>query len=145
MLLERVMDSDEPRPLRSDSLQNRPPVQPWPEPVEGRVLLNEIRQTLKRFAVLPVWTPETLSLWDVHGGGGSVESRGSRLVRFWCWGREAIALIVHLPETLEDRCIVIEMQRKMATEECERLEQLDVETVMRVEGQCLGFVQDNAA
>src|SRR5437763_276812 len=69
MLLEGVMGPEEPRPLRSESFQNCAPIEPWPEPVEGTVLLNDLRQMLKRFAVLPMWAPETLSLWNVHTFG----------------------------------------------------------------------------
>ena len=41
-------------------------VAPWPEPVEGVALLEELRKTLKRFVVLPAWAAETLALWTLH-------------------------------------------------------------------------------
>jgi putative DNA primase/helicase len=41
-------------------------VEPWPEPVDGRILLNELRDYLKRFIVLPQWAAETLALWILH-------------------------------------------------------------------------------
>src|SRR5688572_22804643 len=41
-------------------------VAPWREPVDGAVLLDELRQTLKRFVVLPPWAAETLALWTLH-------------------------------------------------------------------------------
>ena len=41
-------------------------VRPWPEPVEGHVLLDHLARTLRRFAVLPQWAPETLALWVLH-------------------------------------------------------------------------------
>jgi hypothetical protein len=34
--------------------------------VEGHVLLDNLAQTLRRFAVLPQWAPETLALWVLH-------------------------------------------------------------------------------
>src|SRR3974390_1370974 len=43
-----------------------PPVEPWPEPVDGSRLLDEIVATLTRFVVLPRWAPETLALWVPH-------------------------------------------------------------------------------
>jgi hypothetical protein len=39
-----------------------PRVEPWPEPVDGCRLLDEIVATLTRFVVLPRWAPETLAL-----------------------------------------------------------------------------------
>ena len=41
-------------------------VEPWPEPVEGKVLLDDLRGVLERFVVLPKWAGETLALWVVH-------------------------------------------------------------------------------
>ena len=41
-------------------------VAPWPEPVEGAALLEDLRRTLKRFVVLPAWAAETLALWTLH-------------------------------------------------------------------------------
>ncbi|MGA2749926.1 MAG: DUF3631 domain-containing protein [Verrucomicrobiota bacterium] len=41
-------------------------VGPWPEPVEGHALLDDLAQTLSRFVVLPKWAPETLALWVLH-------------------------------------------------------------------------------
>jgi len=49
----------------------------------------------------------------------------SKLARFSCWCPKAIARIGRLPETLADRCIVIRMERKRMSEECERLRELD--------------------
>src|SRR5436305_13583233 len=56
-------------PLHSQSELNLPPVQPWPEPVDGRVLLDTVRGWLVRFVVLPKWVPETVVLWVVHTFG----------------------------------------------------------------------------
>ena len=41
-------------------------VEPWPDPVDGRLLLNAIRQELTRFAVLPKWVAETIPLFSLH-------------------------------------------------------------------------------
>jgi hypothetical protein len=51
--------------------------------------------------------------------------RRSRLERFSCWCPKILATIGRLPETLADRCVVIRMQRKTGSEECERLRNLD--------------------
>ena len=53
-------------PLRSQSELNLAPVEPWPEPVDGGVLLQELRQLFSRFVVLPEWAAETLALWVLH-------------------------------------------------------------------------------
>src|SRR5205823_2154120 len=39
---------------------------PWPGPVDGKVLLDLLAQLLKRFVVLPKWAAETLALWILH-------------------------------------------------------------------------------
>jgi putative DNA primase/helicase len=41
-------------------------VQPWEQPVDGTLLLNELAGILRRFVVLPKWAPEALALWVVH-------------------------------------------------------------------------------
>src|SRR3954449_3755829 len=41
-------------------------VTPWPEPVEGAALLDELAGTLRRFIILPKWAAETLALWTLH-------------------------------------------------------------------------------
>src|SRR5713101_8283733 len=41
-------------------------VEPWPEPVDGKALLDEVEGQLKRFVVLAKWAAETLALWVVH-------------------------------------------------------------------------------
>ena len=36
-----------------------PPVEPWPEPVNGKALFDELRAWLGRFAVLPRWVADS--------------------------------------------------------------------------------------
>jgi hypothetical protein len=43
-----------------------PPVEPWPHPVDGPELLNEIRLKLIRHVILPNWASETIALWVPH-------------------------------------------------------------------------------
>ena len=213
-----------------------PPIEPWPEPVDGKLLLDALVAVLKRFVVLPKWAAETLALWILHTyafllrnvstyvgiespqkqcgkttlltllsqlvcrpeiaanispsaffrvieetrptllideGDTFLKRHGelrgilnagytrdsayvvrvanqvkdsqkgvmSRLVRFSCFCPKAIAAIGRLPETLADRCILIRMQRKTATESCERSRNLDVLELRR---KCLRFVTDHA-
>jgi hypothetical protein len=54
-----------PLPLGHPGL-HLPPVEPWPEPVDGKELLDQTCQLLKRFVVLPKWAAETITLWVVH-------------------------------------------------------------------------------
>ena len=42
-----------------------PDLAPWPDPVDGAVLLDEIAATFRRFAVLPDHADEVLALWCV--------------------------------------------------------------------------------
>src|SRR5204863_3486202 len=53
-------------PMRSQSELKLPPVEPWPEPVDGKVLLDELMRYHTRFVVLPKWAPQTVPLWVVH-------------------------------------------------------------------------------
>lgn len=65
---------------------------------------------------------------------------GSRLASFSCWCPKVMAAIGRLPDTLSDRCIVIRMQRKSVGESCERLRNLEAETLRR---KCARFVLDH--
>src|SRR5437763_2936852 len=42
------------------------PIERWPEPVDGKLLLDGLVAVLKRFVVLPKWAAETLALWILH-------------------------------------------------------------------------------
>ncbi len=210
-------------------------LEPWPEPVDGGLLLDDLRRTLTRFVVLPQWGAEALALWTLHTyafelrevsayvgiespekrcgkttlvaalselvnrpevaanisppaffrvieetrptllideadtllpGNDAlrgilnsgykrrtsyvvrVNSQGSRaegpmgLARFSCWCPKLVSTIGSLPETLADRCIVVRMHRKTASERCERLRDLNGERLRRC---CLRFVADRAA
>ena len=207
------------------SLLQLPPIEPWPEPVSGNLLLEELAGLFDRYLVLPPCGRDVLALWTLHTYAfelrnvatylgiespvrrcgkttlltilselanralvssnisspaffrvieekkptllideadtvlfGNDELRGilnsgytrktayvvrvasqeadepdenaprtsSRLVRFSCWCPKALAAIGRLPETLEDRCIVLRMQRKLPNEKRERLRNLDV-------------------
>ena len=47
-------------------LLEMPDLEPWPEAVDGPALLDGINGILGRFAVLPQWAPEALTLFDLH-------------------------------------------------------------------------------
>ena len=47
-------------PLRFESPE------PWPEPVNGAELLDEIAATYRRYVVLPEHADIALALWTVH-------------------------------------------------------------------------------
>jgi hypothetical protein len=53
----------------SDGLQGRAVLrknpEPWPEPVDGKGLLDDIANTIGRFVILPEHGPEALALWIV--------------------------------------------------------------------------------
>src|SRR2546428_12792468 len=72
-------------PMRSQSALNLPPVEPWPEPVDGRILLYELRELIRRFVVLGRWAAEIVALWIVYTyayelGRGHNVSRLSRVI-----------------------------------------------------------------
>ncbi len=43
-----------------------PPVEPWPEPVDGAVLLDDLRKTFERYLILPPGAAIAMALWTVH-------------------------------------------------------------------------------
>jgi len=43
-----------------------PVVEPWPEAVEGKELLDAIMSELLRFVAFPKWAAETFTLWILH-------------------------------------------------------------------------------
>jgi putative DNA primase/helicase len=51
---------------KNHAIMKLPDPEPWPEPVDGAALFNELRQLIGRFVVLPQWAGETLALWIVH-------------------------------------------------------------------------------
>ena len=40
--------------------------QPWHDPVDGQLLLDDLAKLLRRFVVLPQSAAETLALWTLH-------------------------------------------------------------------------------
>jgi hypothetical protein len=58
-------------------------------------------------------------------------SSAGRVARYSCWCPKAIAGIGQLDPTLASRCIVVQMHRKTAREECERLKRLDAVELKR--------------
>src|SRR4051794_16903139 len=40
--------------------------EPWPEPVNGKVLLDDLEQLIKRFLILPEGASPALALWVLH-------------------------------------------------------------------------------
>ena len=52
--------------MGDDLFEELTPVEPWPEPVNGKALLDDLKQWLVRFVILPKWVAETVVLWIVH-------------------------------------------------------------------------------
>lgn len=76
------------------------------------------------------WTNE-----NVTGSSSSTE-----FAQYSCWCPKVLAAIGRLPDTLEDRCIVITMQRKTTSERCERMRDLNA-TDLR--SRCARFVSQH--
>ncbi|MBI4328198.1 MAG: DUF3631 domain-containing protein [Chloroflexi bacterium] len=58
------------RPAASDCAQGGavelPDIEPWPEPVDGAEVLNEVAATFTRYIVLPHGAADALALWTAH-------------------------------------------------------------------------------
>lgn len=63
--------------------------------------------------------------------------------QFSTWGAKAIALIGHLPETLHDRSIVVQLRRKLITEKVEKLRYADGQIFIDLQRKLVRFAQDN--
>jgi hypothetical protein len=68
------------------------------------------------------------------------QPRKSALVRYSCWCPKVIAMIGRVPETLADRSIVVNMERKLVSEKCVPLAELDATTIKR---QCVRWAADH--
>jgi DNA primase (bacterial type) len=64
---------------------------------------------------------------------------------FSVWAPKAFTLIGKLPNTLEDRSIVIRMQRKLVSEKIERLRSKHYDRFKPLAAKCLRFAEDNRA
>jgi hypothetical protein len=58
-------DGGHPEPKQGRALERSAP-DPWPEPVEGAALLEELATTLRKYLVLPPHAAEALGLWILH-------------------------------------------------------------------------------
>lgn len=63
--------------------------------------------------------------------------------KFSTWGAKAIALIGKLPETLHDRSIVVELRRKLAHEEADKIRHATDEIFVTLRSKLKRFADDN--
>lgn len=63
--------------------------------------------------------------------------------RFNVWCAKAISGIGHLPETIKDRSIILELRRKLPNEKKQRLRHADQSQWLKIKRQCLRWVQDH--
>ena len=61
----RVSNGDDGKPGSGRSIEFPEP-NPWPEPVDGDALLDQIAATFNKYVVLPPGGVEVLALWTVH-------------------------------------------------------------------------------
>jgi hypothetical protein len=73
-----------------------------------------------------------------RSGGGSLDSS---LVRYSCWCPKVIAMIGRVPETIADRSIVVQLDRKLVTEKCAPLSDFKPESIT---AKCVRFANDNS-
>lgn len=71
------------------------------------------------------------------------EGDDNKPTRFNVWCAKAISGIGHLPETIKDRSIILELRRKLPHEKKLRLRHADQSQWLKVKRQCLRWVQDN--
>ncbi len=64
----------------------------------------------------------------------------SNVVRYSCWCPKVVAMIGNVPETLADRSIVINMVRKLVSEECAPLSEFNPKPIQR---KCARWAMDN--
>jgi putative DNA primase/helicase len=222
------------RPKNSDEAGESvmfPEVEPWPEPVNGARLLDDLAASARRFIVLPKHGDTALALWvlftylidavnvapimalaspekrcgkttalawlsrliyrvlpasnitpaalfraveawkptllideadsflreneELRGVLNSGHTRATAYVirtvgedfeprRFSTWGAKAVALIGHLPDTLHDRSIVLDMRRKLPGERVEKLRYANDAEFEELAGKCIRFAKDCA-
>ncbi|MBF0500022.1 MAG: DUF3631 domain-containing protein [Candidatus Riflebacteria bacterium] len=63
--LEKIMSAERKATKKSDKVVMFEPVEPWPEPVNGAALLNEIYTNLRRYAIAEPGELRTATLWIV--------------------------------------------------------------------------------
>jgi hypothetical protein len=86
------------------------------------------------------YTPDTA--YVIRMGPPAPGSKAQSAVNFFSvWCPKVIAQIGPLPDTLADRCIVFRMQRKVSTEQCQPIRNLNTLDLRR---QCARFVLDHA-
>ena len=56
-----------------------PTIEPWPEPVNGAELLDNICNAVRRYLVLPDGSAEILALWAIHAHAFECFERTPRL------------------------------------------------------------------
>src|SRR5258705_10087710 len=68
-----IANPEQPQFAKSEEKRRQPrprvklaTVVPWPEPVNGAILLDQIVAVLRRFVIFPKWVAEMLALWILH-------------------------------------------------------------------------------
>ena len=65
---------------------------------------------------------------------------GANVVRYSCWCPKVVAMIGRVPETLADRSIVVNLERKLTSERCKPLSELNVSHLKQ---KCVRWKMDN--
>lgn len=71
------------------------------------------------------------------------EGDDNKPTRFNVWCAKAISGIGHLPETIKDRSIILELRRKLPHEKKQRLRHTDQSHWLKIKRQCLRWTQDH--
>jgi putative DNA primase/helicase len=68
--LDAEVERKRAKPSEGESLQGTavklPDVEPWPEPVNGAEILDQVARRFEHYVVLPQGAPDTLALWCTH-------------------------------------------------------------------------------
>jgi hypothetical protein len=74
-----------------------------------------------------------------HGGRVTTEGPDTGLKKYSCWCPKVIAMIGEVPDTIADRSIVVKMARKLTTEMCAPLSELNTADI---KAKCARFALD---
>jgi len=86
--------------------------------------------------------PAMLPSWQIPSASPDDDKPSEAgLKRFSCWCPKVIAMIGHAPDTIADRSIVVHMSRKLISEPCAPLSELDA---TEIRSKCARFAKDNS-
>ena len=65
-ILDRLVNDARPKEPDDETTEPFEDIEPWPDAVDGAVLLSDLRAAIKRFCVLPKHSAEIMAAWVLH-------------------------------------------------------------------------------